>query len=51
VNFVPLRSMSEVAELGETLTEIAALAYRYAPDSAAAPAAKERGNRKRSNRR
>ena len=51
VNFLPLHSMSEVAEVGETLTEIAALAYRNAPDSVAKPAAREGGSRKRSSRR
>ena len=30
VNFVPLHSMSEVSGVGQTLTEIAALAYQYA---------------------
>ena len=50
VNFVPLHRMSEVAALGEALTEIAALAYQKAPGTAAAYPAKDR-EREKTNRR
>jgi D-alanyl-D-alanine carboxypeptidase/D-alanyl-D-alanine-endopeptidase (penicillin-binding protein 4) len=40
VNLVPLRSMEDVAGVGETLAEIAALIYQYAPPAAIPPARK-----------
>ena len=36
VNLVPLHNMDDVAGVGETLCQIAALAYQYAPPSAVA---------------
>lgn len=37
VNLVPLRSMDDVADVGEMLCEIAALVYQYAPPPALTP--------------
>jgi hypothetical protein len=37
VNLVPLHNMDGVADVGHTLTEIAALIYQYAPSSAVTP--------------
>ncbi len=37
VNLVPLRSMDDVADVGEMLSEIAALVYQYAPPRAVNP--------------
>ena len=37
VNLVPLRNMEQVADVGQTLAEVAATAYQYAPPLSAAP--------------
>jgi D-alanyl-D-alanine carboxypeptidase len=36
VNLVPLHNMDDVADVGEMLDNIAAIAYQYAPSTAAA---------------
>jgi hypothetical protein len=53
VNMVPLHDMNEEAGVGETLAQIAALAYRYAPNSTVPPkrAAPRRSSFQRKSRR